>query len=459
MLNKISKKQWIKGSIAIALWLLFTLWTESFWPLIVVPFIFDVYFTKKIPWTWWKKSKNPLVRRVMGWVDAIVFALVAVYFINTFFFQNYQIPTSSLEKTLLVGDFLLVSKCNYGARVPNTPLSFPLAQHTLPILGTKSYIENPQWEYKRLKGFEQVKRGDIVVFNYPAGDTVCTKSEFPDYYTLCQMYGRERVWNDKANFGEIIWRPIDRRENYVKRCVGIAGDTLQIIDNQVYLNGKKEVNPKEMQLNYFVVTDGTMISKQQFRNLGISNDDSNKSIITDPGYYQYLNAPQGATIYLLPMTQTAVNMLKEFSFVKSITVMPGELGGPTYPYTEANKWTVSNYGPIWIPKKGAVIQLTEENYPVYERVIRTYEDNQLEKRDGKIYLNGEAVTSYTFKMNYFWMMGDNRMNSADSRSWGFVPEDHVVGKPILIWMSLDKDRGWFDGKIRFNRILKQVPAN
>ena len=457
MQTKFTKKQWIKGGIAIILWLLFTLWTESFWPLIAVPFIFEIYFTKIIPWTWWKKSKNPMVRRVMGWVDAIVFALIAVYFINTFFFQNYQIPTSSLEKTLLVGDFLLVSKCNYGARVPNTPLSFPLAQHTLPVLGTKSYIEKPQWKYRRLKGFEHVERGNIVVFNFPAGDTVCSKFEYPDYYSLCEQYGRERVWNDKANFGEIIWRPIDRRENYVKRCVGIAGDTLQIIDNQIYINGKKEVNPKEMQLNYFVVTDGTMINDQQFRKLGVSVAD--RTIIQNPDYYTYLNAPQGSTIYLLPLTQGSVDMLKEFSSVRSITVMPGELGGTTYPNVSSNKWTVSNYGPIWIPKKGATVKLTDTNYPVYERVIRTYEGNKLEKKDGKIFINGTETETYTFTMDYYWMMGDNRMNSADSRSWGFVPEDHVVGKPILIWLSLDKDRGWFDGKIRFNRILRSVPAN
>ncbi|MGL5772284.1 MAG: signal peptidase I [Bacteroidales bacterium] len=454
---KFTKKQWIKGGIIIALYLLFTIWTESFWPLILLPFIIDIYFTKKIPWTWWKKSKNPMVKRVMEWVDAILFALIAVYFINTFFFQNYQIPTSSLEKTLLVGDYLFVSKCNYGSRIPNTPLAFPLAQHTLPILNTKSYIENPQWEYKRLKGFEKVERGNIVVFNFPAGDTVALKQQNPDYYTLCSLYGRERVWTDKATFGEIVWRPIDRRENYVKRCVGIAGDTLQIINNDVYIDGVKQARPKEMQLNYYIVTDGTQFTDMQFRKLGVSVED--RSFVRDPNLLAYLNIPQNTVVYDLPLTSEALALIKQFSFVKNVVVQPGFINGSTYPLTPDNTWTIDNYGPIWIPKKGATIKLTEANYPVYERVIRTYEDNQLEKRNGKYIINGIETDEYTFKMDYFWMMGDNRMNSADSRSWGFVPEDHVVGKPIFIWMSLDKDRGWFDGKIRFNRLFKLVPSN
>jgi len=200
----------------------------------------DAFISHYIPWAWWKKSKNKTFLSFMCWVDAIVFALVAVYFINIYLFQNYQIPSSSLEKSLLVGDFLLVSKASFGPRVPNKPLSFPLPQHTLPIPNCKSFIEKPQWDYRRLKGFDKLKRYDIVVFNFPTGDTVATKISNPDYYTLCYLYGRDNVQGRKDIFGEIIYRPVDRRENYVKRCVAIAGDRLQIKYNQVYVNGQKQ---------------------------------------------------------------------------------------------------------------------------------------------------------------------------------------------------------------------------
>lgn len=455
---KFTKKQWIKGSIAVILWILFTIWMESFWPLIALPLIIDAYFTRKINWMWWKKSSNPIVRTVMEWVDAIGFALIAVYFINTFFFQNYQIPTSSLEKSLLVGDFLLVSKCNYGSRVPNTPLSFPLAQHTLPIIETKSYIDWPQWDYKRLKGFQNVERNDIVVFNFPAGDTVALKMQNPDIYTLYQIYGREHVQKNKQLFGEIVYRPVDRRENYVKRCVGMPGDSLAVINNQLYINGVAANNPQGLQYNYFVQTDGTRISEEQFRRLDISQED--RSFVTDPQTLLSLgfqpDERSNFWAYHFPLTQASLDKLKQFSFVKKVTIEPAYHQEPIYPLAYTGKWSRDNYGTIWIPKKGATIKLTAENLPIYERCIRNYESNKLEVKDGKILINDTPATEYTFKMDYYWLMGDNRHNSADSRSWGFVPEDHVVGKPILVWLSLDKDRGWFDGKIRFNRLFKMV---
>lgn len=458
---KFTKSQGIKGSIAVILWLLFTVWMESFWPLIALPLIIDAYFTQRINWMWWKESKSSFVRGVMEWVDAIGFALIAVYFINTFFFQNYQIPTSSLEKSLLVGDFLLVSKCNYGSRVPNTPLSFPLAQHTLPIVNTKSYIDFPQWEYKRLKGFQEITRNDIVVFNFPAGDTVALKQQNPDIYTLYHLYGREQVQNNRELFGEIVYRPVDRRENYVKRCVGMPGDTLSVRNADLYINSVKQQNPEGVQLNYFVQTDGTRLTDDQFRKLDVSKDD--RSFVTDPQTLDALGFRPDAAgnfwAYHMPLTQKAVEAIKGASYLRAIVAEPAHPYETTYPLAYSGRWNRDNYGPIWIPKRGATVALTADNLPVYERCIRTYEGNTLEVKQGLIFINDKETTEYTFKMDYYWLMGDNRHNSADSRSWGFVPEDHVVGKPIFVWLSLDKDRGWFDGKIRFDRLFKMVHAN
>ena len=231
-----------------------------------------MFVTKYIPWSWWKQIKNPILLTIMSWVDAIVFALVAVYFINLYLFQNYQIPSSSLEKSLRVGDFLYVSKAVYGPRVPNTPLSFPLVQHTFPewLGGGKSYIEKPQWAYRRLPGYDKPEKGDIIVFNFPAGDTVCSNMQNPDYYTLRYYYGEQAIRTNKRVFGDIVVRPVDRRENYVKRCVGTPGDTLQIIDNQVYVNGEILPDHEGVQYCYYVQTNGGLISKDYAQKLGIS---------------------------------------------------------------------------------------------------------------------------------------------------------------------------------------------
>jgi signal peptidase I len=272
-MKTISKKQWIKFSIATLLYLLFTLWMQNAWLLFGVLVLADIFLTKYIPWGAWKKSKNPRIRNILEWVDDILFALIAVYFINIFIFQNYQIPSPSLEKSLLVGDYLFVSKLSYGPRVPNTPLSFPLVQNTFPILNCKSYIEWPSWGYKRVKGFGKVKRNDIVVFNFPAGDTIAIKQQNPDYYTWIEEVGRERIYLDKETFGEVMYRPVDKRENFVKRCIGMPGDLLEVRANKVYINGTMMKDPENMQLHYYVETNGAMLSEEQFRLLNISKDD------------------------------------------------------------------------------------------------------------------------------------------------------------------------------------------
>jgi signal peptidase I len=463
------KKQWTKFTIVLALYLLFLYWVKSWWGLLVVPFIYDNYISKKINWQWWKEAEKP-VRFVMSWVDALVFALVAVYFINQFFFQNYVIPSSSLEKSLLTGDYLFVSKASYGSRIPQTPLTMPLTQHTLPVVQCKSYIEWPHWEYRRVKGLGKVQLNDIVVFNFPAGDTLCAAPEYQsyDFYQMCyglgyQFYpqrpnpdsltaeerlkffdaiyeaGRSEIARNFTKYGEIITRPTDRRENYVKRCVGLPGQTLQIKNRIVYLDGKANKEPDNVQYTYHVELKQN-IPDELMQELGISMEDL-------MSLNQWNN---------LPLTKHAVNVLKaRKDLVKDIQLVTETSDTDIYPLNGNMHWTRDNYGPIWIPSKGKSIRLTLDNLPIYERPIRTYEGNNLQVKDGKIYINGKESSEYTFKMDYYWMMGDNRHNSADSRYWGFVPEDHIVGKPIFIWWSSDPDRHGLNG-IRWNRLFRFV---
>ena len=461
----IKKSRWIRFSLASLLLVGFTIWSGNYFLLLLLILFVDIYLTEYIPWRGWRKIKNTYLRKVFEWTDAILYALVAVYLINNFIFQNYKIPSSSLEKSLLVGDYLLVSKVSYGPRVPMTPLSFPLAQHTLPFFNCKSYFEKPQLEYKRLKGTGEVKRGDIVVFNFPAGDTALTVVSNPDYYTLCHMYGRENIQKNSSLYGDVVYRPVDRRENYVKRCVGMPGDTFEIRDNQIYINSVAAKNPKYLQFNYFVMLSSPdkRISNKHFEELGISVED--RIFLPSSPQYAELFAFLGFElnekgsynpVYRLPLTNEAKARLESLPFVAKIVQEPGEvMGGEVYPLGKTN-WTRTNYGPLWIPKCGETIELTTENWPIYERVIRNYEGNDTEVRDNKIYINGVESNEYTFKMDYYYMLGDNRDNSADSRYWGFVPEDHIVGKPLFVWLSLDQDKSLFNGGIRFNRIFRSV---
>lgn len=459
-IKEVSTKGWIACGVWSVVYISFIIWVawgdwKSLAWIVLLPLIMDMFTTKYINWDWWKKYKpltkeekekgitrpeaNPTLYTLCSWIDAIIFALIAVYFINLYIFQNYQIPTSSLEKTLRVGDFLCVNKMCYGARVPNTPLSMPLVQHTFPW-GGKSYIEKPQWKYKRLKGWDTIKKGDIVVFNFPTGDTVCTKVQNPDYYTLCHYYGKETVHNNKAEFGDIIVRPVDRRENYVKRCVGTPGDTLQIINNVIHINGQAEPTHPYLQYNYVVRTDGFILSYNYLSKLGISQED-------------YSEGNEGNGLYRLPLTSEMKEQLSKNSHIVSIEIEPEMFaisdgdkqriiptGGEVYPLGH-NHWTRENYGPIYIPAKGDKIMITEENFWVYKRIADAYEFKPM--KIGEI---------YEFEMDYFWMMGDNRHKSADSRYWGFVPEDHIVGRPMFVWLSIDKDKSWSEGRIRWNRI-------
>ena len=462
--------QWAKFVIVALLYLLFLYWVESWMGLIVLPFIYDAYISKKINWQWWKDAEGP-TRFIMSWVDALVFALVAVYFINLFFFQNYVIPSSSLEKSLLTGDYLCVSKVSYGPRIPQTPLTMPLTQHTLPIFGCKSYIEWPQWDYRRVKGLGKIEQNDIVVFNYPAGDTLVSDERWQaaDFYQMAYSFGQQLVQvdthidslntmqqrqlletfynagkdyirNNPNEYGDIITRPVDRRENYVKRCVGLPGQKLEIKNRIIYTDGKPLKEPQNVQYTYYVKLKAQM-PEELMKDLSISVED-----ITQ------LNQ-----LGCMPLTKHAAAVLKSRKdIVQDIRLNEDAPTGDLYPLNARTHWTRDNYGPVWIPAKGKSVKLDISNIAIYERPIRTYEGNDLKvTADGKIIINGKQQDSYTFKMDYYWMMGDNRHNSADSRYWGFVPEDHIVGKPLFIWWSSDPDRGGFSG-IRWHRIFSWV---
>ena len=439
-LSRVKGTRWARFGIVSAIFLGWVCWMGNPWLLLAWPLLADIYLTQFIPWGGWKGWKPGIARTIMSWVDAIVYALVLVYFLFLFVGQNYQIPSSSLEKTLLTGDFLWVNKIVYGPRVPQTPLHFPLAQNTLPFLNCKSYIDQPQLKYHRLKGIRSVERGDIVVFNFPAGDTVALKSQNPDYYTQCLEYGRENILANPDRFGDVIYRPVDRRENYVKRCLGLPGDWLSIRDGVVYINNKALPQPEKVQFFYYVVTDGRPIADDTFEELGISVEDR--------------HMVQGG--YMLPLTQSMKQQLESLPSVSRVERLKADPGESmiTYPVGTDYGWTHENYGPLWIPKKGMALRLTLDNLPKYERCIRNYECNKLEVKDGKIYINDQQTDTYTFKMDYYWMMGDNRDNSLDSRYWGFVPEDHIVGTPNIILISFDKDHSLFNGGIRWNRILR-----
>ncbi|MFA7493652.1 MAG: signal peptidase I [Proteiniphilum sp.] len=483
-LSNTSLRQWLWFAVWVAATILFSLWVGSLWILLFILLFFDIYVTKFVPWSFWKQSKNSAFRKTMEWVDAILFALIAVYFINTFFFQNYQIPTSSLEKSLLVGDFLAVSKLSYGPRAPITPLSFPLAQHTMPVVGGKSYIEKPQWKYKRLKGFGEVKRNDIVVFNFPTGDTVALNQQGTDFYLLSKYNpnGSAGVRSDKRTYGEIVYRPVDRRENYVKRCIGLPGETIEMRDDAIFIDGTLLPNPRLSQHNYMIHTDGAIISPDVFKELGVNKADYlrydaygqeviHSQDLTGADSLSMIwrglhprNGNNGRVYFNIPLTDGMVEQLKAKPFIWDL-IKEKEQPGQAYYYPLNYKtgWTRDTFGPLWIPKKGATIRFdTDTDFKVaaYERCIKNYEGNDFAYRDGKVYINGEVADAYTFKFDYYFMMGDNRHNSADSRVWGFVPEDHIVGQPMLIWLSLEKDNNWFSGKIRWKRLFRsaKIPA-
>ena len=458
-LVKILSGKYFKFGVVTFLYLLWTYWVGSWWLLLGVPVLFDSYVTKKVNWTFWKKRYEPN-NKVVEWIDALIFAVIAVTLINIFLFQNYKIPTGSMEKTLQIGDHLFVSKLKYGPKIPNTPLSFPFAQHTMPLTAnTKSYLEWVKWPYKRLKGFTQIKNDDIVVFNFPEGDTVVVQDQARSYYLIVRSFAEDMrnrdYYSNRAPFDfdyyinqarkhildnyEITVRPVDKRDNYIKRCVAIPGDTLRIVNTQVYINGKAQEQFPGLQFLYVVQTDGSRINKRTFEKMNIY-----KSDIADLGNGSY-------EIHLIAENAEEIARMGNVTSVEKIK--PPRYNTEIFPHDERYGWDLDNFGPLWIPKKDVTVKIDTSNICFYYRIITAYEGNGLKVQNGDIYINGEKTGEYTFKMDYYWMMGDNRHNSLDSRYWGFVPEDHVVGAPRFVWLALNMEKS-FPLNISFSRMFK-----
>lgn len=364
-------------------------------------------------WRFWQKRRRPRKQRsaVAEWFRAIVFAVIFALIIRVFFFQAYVIPSGSMENTLLVGDYLIVSKISYGARTPFTPVALPFTQATIPLIGTKSYWDGIQLPYFRLPGLGKVKRGDVVVFNYP------------------------------MEIDTPLHRPVDEQVNYIKRVVAIPGDTMLICQGQIYINHNKEPNPPESEPSYLVQTDGTMLTEGMLDKFHIA--------LMQMYAFHY---------YQLIMTRKTAAILAKYPYIKSVHEyyqLPGVYQPDIFPFDNGLKWNADNLGPIIIPQKGVAIKLDSLNFPVYRRAIAVYENNQVKKVGKDIYINGKKADSYTFRMDYYWMMGDNRHNSEDSRYWGFVPEDHIIGKALFTWLSTDSSKTFFH-KFRWDRVFKAI---
>jgi signal peptidase I len=454
----------------------------SYLPLIFGTFFYFIYlpylgFSKKEKYIRFKDLPKFKKSKTREWGDAIIFAVAAAFIFRTFLLEFYAIPTSSMESSMMVGDYLAVSKFHYGARIPETVLAVPFMHHTLLFTQTtRSYVEWLQLPYMRFPALQKIQNNSPIVFNYPDGDTVALERQSESYYAIVREFeailnpnatpaeksmvenkygpefisamqlqygnstyhqgmGRAAVWNEY----HVISRPNDKRENYVKRCVAIAGDKLQIINGQLYINGVAAKNPEKMQFSY-KVEGGISVKKRKELNI---NEEDRQEI-----------APSVA-IYHLHQSQRE-KIEKMGKIVTPLFEKAGEYNASIFPHDARYPWNKDNFGPLMIPQKGQTVTINDSTIVLYEQIIRNYELNTLERKNGKIYINGKEATSYTFKMDYYFMMGDNRHNSADSRFWGFVPENHIVGKPVLVWLSLDKFKDWGEGKIRWNKMFKTI---
>ncbi|MCR9287986.1 MAG: signal peptidase I [Bacteroidetes bacterium] len=394
------------------------------------------------------QANNPYKKSAAReWTEAIVFAVFAAAFIRMFLIEAYTIPTTSMEGALKAGDFLFVSKWHYGIRTPKTVAMIPLLHNRIPALNKESYLENPNIPMYRLPAYETVDRNDPVVFNFPAGDSVYV---FPErtwtvedyrYNSVGYAHHQRAIKDGKA---PLVTRPVDKRDHYIKRCIAVGGDSLEIRDRQVFINGEPGYLPEKMQFSY-TVSAQKGLNPKIFDDLkvnlspteGIWNARENRGIMQlNQEQFEALKAIEGVSVNLTP--QSSRNPYRLF---------------PNDPKISGT-WTVDNFGPIWVPKKGETVEISADNIAYYRRVINIYEDNDLEVKDGKVFINGAEANEYTFKMNYYWMMGDNRHNSEDSRVWGFVPEDHVVGKPLFIWFSTK--HGNMGNGINWDRIFTWV---
>ncbi|MCQ2183538.1 MAG: signal peptidase I [Bacteroidales bacterium] len=433
-LKDFTRNKWTKFTFWALLYIAWVIWLGNFWWLFGLVVIFDIFISKKVHWNFWKKryKEGEKHSELNDWLDALIFAVIVVTFINIFFFRAFKIPSSSMESSLYTGDHLFVSNLTYGPRVPQTPLTIPFTHNT--IFGHESYSTLIQKDYRRLKGLREVQRGDYVVFGFPNGDTVLRKAPAEDYHALVRMLGQETV----DGLGEIIVRPTDKKDHYVKRCVAVAGDTLEVKDGLVWINGEQQTVYPGVQLTYTVITSGQKINARTIEKLGLNQNE----LFYDPTLPGY------------PMMPLTAEMMEQVSALPNVVSIEPDLdmdpvgcSNEIFPYKENSGWTRDYFGPLWIPKKGVTVEINEDTLPLYERLITAYEKGDI--------LEAIAEGEYTFKQDYYFMMGDNRHNSLDSRYWGFVPEDHIVGRPVVVWLSTIQGNR-FPKNIRWGRFLKFV---
>jgi signal peptidase I len=420
---------------------------------VFLPFVYFPYlgFSSSVKWKGAEIVKLYKKSQFREWVDAAVFAIVAATLIRTFVFEAYVIPSGSMEKTLLINDFLFVDKMTYGPRLPMTPISFPFVHNTLPFSESKpSYLKWIELPYRRLPGFGKVERNDVVVFNFPAGDTIINedgyRSKSPYYDVLRDGYNgnRDALWSEHT----MLVHPLDKTDNYIKRCIATSGDTMMIINAKLYINGVLVPVPPDAQTDYIVTTNGTGFSDEFIQSLGLRTEENDEN---DPNNIEFMQQP-GSNQYYFTMRAADLEKVKKQPNVVKVEPVVDAQKNYLFPYDSAHRWTVDNYGPVWVPKKGATVTLSPENIGLYRRLITVYEGNTLEENNGKYIINGKESPTYTFKYNYYWMMGDNRHRSQDSRYWGFVPETCIVGKASMVWFS-------YNGGIahpRWNRFFKSI---
>jgi signal peptidase I len=397
------------------------------------------------------KFKKSVAR---DWIDAFIFAIAAAYILRCFLFELFAIPTSSMESSLMVGDYLAVDKVTYGARIPMTPIAIPFVHHTFPLTKfTKSYVEWVKLPYWRFPKIHDVERGNAVVFNYPDGDTVVLEYQARSYYAIVrdqenyfEYTNPKTYYPGKGNETikkkyHVTARPLDKREFYVKRAIGLPGDKLEIINSQVFIDDKPFLNPKRAQFQYSVVdTHGLGLNSKKRKTLNINEEDIRKD-------------QNGTFLYSLNIAQKEA-IEKMGLIVKREIEKKGDRNFDVFPHDERYTWNKDFFGPITIPAKGSTVALNDSTIALYKQIIHNYELHDLQVKNGNIFIDGNFATEYTFAQNYYFMMGDNRDNSADSRFWGFVPEDHIAGRVWFVWLSLDKYKEWGEGKIRWNRMFR-----